>query len=106
MAIKEAGQYILGILENGTKFRPSDWAVRLASTFGSFDSRQRLRYNPGVKPAKFHEQNGLFVADSLASTHPDAYRFIMAFASNNHLQVISWGQPLTPQPPIELARVA
>lgn len=100
----EEGHYILGITWNGNKFRPSDWVERIATAFGSFDEGQRLKYNPEVKPVIYKNQHCLFVASNLAANDGSAYRFIMDFANNNHLQVKNTGESDCAQ--LELKKVA
>jgi hypothetical protein len=84
---KQEGVYILGISCNGKRFRPSDWVERIATSFGYFDEHHRLQYNPKVTPVKHQGQVCLFVACSLAVNDPDAYHFIIGFATSNHLQI-------------------
>jgi hypothetical protein len=77
MSQEEAGYFIVGITDNGNKFRPSDWAQRIASVCGCFDERHRLHYNPMLKPIKYDGFHGLFVANRLATLNPDAYNYAM-----------------------------
>ncbi len=104
MSKEKQGFYILGVTTHGHKFRPSDWAERLASVFGSFDGRQRLRYNPLVTPARHEDQHCLFVSSLMAASNPDGYGFIMNFAAGNGLEVKITGQPDSYEP--ELKNVA
>ena len=106
MSLEKSGYLILGILNNGNKFRPSDWIERIASIFGNFDSRQRLRYHPMVAPARLNGQSGLFVDSNLVDSDSAAYHFIMDFAHNNQLQIIAINQPDIPRSPVELQKVA
>jgi hypothetical protein len=85
------GHFIIGTTHNSNKFRPSDWAERLASACGHFDERCRLHYNPMLKPAKHDGIYGLFVASKLGALNPEAYHYAMDFAYRNHLQVIDIG---------------
>lgn len=89
----EMGHFIIGITNNSIKFRPSDWAERLASACGHFDERCRLQYNPMLKPVKHDGKYGLFVAIKLGVLNPDAYHYAMNFAYRNNLQVIDIGMP-------------
>jgi len=79
--------FILGFTRQGNKFRPSDWAERIASLFAQFDANRRLRYNPRVMPILRAGAYGLFVASSLANLDPDAFHYVMEFADNYQLQV-------------------
>lgn len=87
MASEVVGHFVLGMTKNGNKFRPSDWIERIASVFASFGADQRLRYNPLIMPASVDDMPCLFVASSLASADPAAYRFVMEFANSYQLQV-------------------
>ena len=98
MAKEEKGHFILGITTNGHKFRPSDWAERIASVFGSFDGRQRLRYDPRVTPSRYEGQYCLFVASCLAASNPTGYDFIMGFATGNRLEIKNTGKPDSEEP--------
>jgi hypothetical protein len=106
MSREIVGHYILGITTNGNKFRPSDWIERIASVFASFGIDQRLRYNPLVIPARTDGMPCLFVASSLASEDPTAYRFVMDFANSYQLQVKTTGETEQRQPRNDLPHVA
>lgn len=87
MSEHESGFFILGFTQEGKKFRPSDWAERIASLFGQFDGSRRLRYNPGVMPMLRAGAYGLFIASSLAQLEPEAFQYVMQFAENYQLQI-------------------
>jgi hypothetical protein len=106
MSPEKSGYLILGITNKGAKFRPSDWIERIASTFGCFDSSQRLQYHPLVAPVVINKQAGLLVDDRMIETDKAGYDFIMAFAHSNHLQIIPLNQPDMPTSPIEWQKVA
>jgi hypothetical protein len=106
MSILEQGHIILGTNEEGRKLRPSDWMSRIASIYGQFDASHRLRYNPGIMPVHYDQQNCLFVADKLASDNPVAYRHIMEFASNNRLQVEDCCKPKSSEASAEFHHAA
>ncbi len=93
MSIEEEGTYILGINEEGKRFRPSDWVERIATALGRFDANHRIHYNPMVLPTSYEGQKSLFVADRLAELDSEAYHFIMQFAHSNRLQMLSSQQP-------------
>ncbi|MBI1422351.1 MAG: DUF3579 domain-containing protein [Gammaproteobacteria bacterium] len=87
MTKEKPDQYILGVTQSGRKFRPSDWVDRVASLFANFDAARRLRYNPLVTPVVIEGLYCLFVAGILAVQNPEAYSYIMEFASSNALQI-------------------
>jgi hypothetical protein len=101
MSIEKSGFLILGVTDNGHKFRPSDWIERIATVFASFDVQQRLRYNPMVTPVRHNEQQCLFLDKNLEGIEPAGYKFVMDFAYSNHLQIVD----LNPAP-VELQFVA
>jgi len=106
MTIQTAGFFILGFTLQGKKFRPSDWAERIASTYGRFDERQRIHYNPMVMPARYDNQTCLFVAAKLANLDPAGYKFIMEFVRSNQLAVKTNANSNMTQSPAELQFVA
>ena len=87
MSEHESGFFILGFTQEGRKFRPSDWAERIASLFGHFDGGRRLKYNPRVMPTLRAGAYGLFVASSLANLEPTAFQYVMEFADTFQLKV-------------------
>ena len=78
---------ISGEMENGNRFRPSDWTERLSSTLASFLVDHRLRYSPGVQPCVIDGVPSLVVARWLENTDPIAYEFVMDFARSNQLKI-------------------
>lgn len=106
MKIEDSGYLVLGTSSNGHKFRPSDWVERIATLYATFDSGHRLRYDTRVRPALHGQQKCLFVADVLAKQEPEAFRFIMEFASHNRLVVEAIGQPDSHLPTDEIRHVA
>lgn len=87
MTIEKAGYFIVGFTRQGNRFRPSDWAERIASVFAHFDAHRRLRYNPLVMPVLRAGVYGLFVASSLANLDPGGFQFVMEFADSHQLQI-------------------
>ncbi len=78
---------ILGVREDGSRFRPSDWSERLSATLASFGPDHRLRYAPGVRPRIIRGQKCLEVDACLQEQNPAAYEYIMAFARANRLRI-------------------
>ena len=85
--MSETHLVIAGVMENGKKFRPSDWAERLSATLASFDVDHRLRYSQGVQPCIIDGEPCLVVARWLESTDRIAYDYVMEFAKANHLRI-------------------
>lgn len=78
---------IRGITTKGSRFRPSDWADRLAGAFAVIDPNNRTNYSPYVQPTKLDNIPCVVVDKKLKATDPDAYRFLQLFASSNELQI-------------------
>lgn len=78
---------IEGVDINGHKFRPSDWAERVAAILASYDEDRRLRYSMDVSPCTIQGMRCLMVAKDMEQRNPDGYRFVMQFANDNHLRV-------------------
>lgn len=83
----EQNLIITGMMENGKKFRPSDWIERLCSTLASFQVDHRLRYAQGVQPCVIDGEPCLVVARWLEATDRIAYDFVMEFARSNQLRI-------------------
>lgn len=80
---------ILGITPNGRPFRPSDWSERLCGALASYDSHGRWVYSEDAQPVIHEGQVGVRVKTVLKNSNPGAYKFIMDFACDNQLKVIS-----------------
>jgi hypothetical protein len=78
---------IRGITAKGARFRPSDWAERLAGAFAVIDPNNRTNYSPYVQPTKLDNIPCVIVDKKLKANDPDAYRFLLAFAGSNELLV-------------------
>ena len=78
---------IHGVDNDGRKFRPSDWAERIAAILASYDEDRRLRYSRDVSPCTIQGQRCLVVARDMEQRNPDGYNFIMQFASDNDLRI-------------------
>lgn len=77
---------IEGVMEDGRKFRPSDWVERLSAALGSFGPDHRLRYGL-VRPFFVNGQKCLQVEKRLASEDPAGFEFVHGFALSNGLRV-------------------
>jgi len=76
---------IRGITTKGARFRPSDWADRLAGAFATIDPNNRTSYSPYVQPRALDGISCIIVDKKLKDTDPNAYRFLQTFAASNEL---------------------
>jgi len=76
---------IRGITTKGARFRPSDWANRLAGAFAVIDPNNRTNYSPYVQPTTLDGIRCVVVDKQLKATDPNAYRFLQTFAEANEL---------------------
>lgn len=76
---------IRGITSKGSRFRPSDWADRLAGAFAVIDPNHRTNYSPYVQPTTLDGIRCVLVDKKLKASDPDAYRFLQGFAASNEL---------------------
>ncbi len=81
---------ILGLTQSGERFRPSDWAERLAGVMSRFKppgfDAGPLAYSPYVVPSYFEGARCVVVDHRLRELEPLAWRFVCGFAQDNHLQ--------------------
>lgn len=78
---------IEGVDVGGNKFRPSDWAERIAANLASYDEDRRLCYSKDVSPCTIQGTRCLVVTKDMEQKNPEGYKFIMRFADDNHLRV-------------------
>jgi len=85
---------IQGITRDGRKFRPSDWAERLAGVMSQFrpggtthESGRYLGYSPWCVPTVIDGVKAVVVNPILRQHQPMAWDFVMHFARDNDLQV-------------------
>ncbi len=84
----ESGLLVIqGVTEDGRRFRPSDWAERLASLAANYDGSRRLRFSCSLRPIRRPEAKGLQVDRSLAHTAPGIWNQVMDFARKNELRI-------------------
>lgn len=83
---------IQGITTAGKKFRPSDWAERLASVLSTFGHDQKMVYSPYVKPTTIEGVKSVVIDRKFQEVDPRAFNFLMSFARDNELQVIDKSQ--------------
>lgn len=86
---------IEGITENGDRFRPSDWAERLASLAARYDKSRRLRFSTSLRPIREQEFKALKVDRSLAESAPCVWAQVMRFAEKNRLRIRGEGADLS-----------
>ncbi|MBU1395193.1 MAG: DUF3579 domain-containing protein [Gammaproteobacteria bacterium] len=77
---------IRGITTGGARFRPSDWADRLAGAFAVIDPNNRTNYSPYVQPTTLDGVPCVVVDKRLRDADANAYRFLQVFARSNELQ--------------------
>jgi len=78
---------IVGITRDGESFRPNDWAERLCGCMSLFGEDQRISYSPYVKPISASGVRCVVVDRRLEQMSPEAFKFLMAFCSDNELQL-------------------
>lgn len=84
-ATAHADFIIRGLTRKGSRFRPSDWADRLACVFAAIDPNHRMNYSPYVQPTTLEGIRCVVVNKKLKTIDPDAYRFLQTFAESNEL---------------------
>jgi len=81
---------IHGVTQEGARFRPSDWAERLAGVMSQFrppgSARSHLTYSPYVLPLLVDGVRGIVVDERLRELEPLAWKFVVDFASDNNLK--------------------
>ena len=87
MAVETNEFVILGTTLDGKRFRPSDWADRLAGVMCSFGGDNRMAYSPFCYPISAGGVNCVVVDVRLKEIEPMAYNFLLNFAKDNELQM-------------------
>ncbi len=82
---------IHGLTLEGQRFRPSDWAERLAGVLSQFrpagSSGGPNTYSPYVVPIVSDGIRCVVVDKRLRELEPLAWKFVCDFATDNHLQI-------------------
>ena len=85
--------FIRGLTEDGRRFRPSDWAERLAGVMAQFRPGGagarggHISYSPWCVPTVMNGVKVVVVHTDLREAEPMAWDFVMNFAKDNDLQV-------------------
>ena len=95
---------IQGVTKDGRRFRPSDWAERLASAMSCFRPESGgsgigafIGYSPYCVPTVVDDIKCVIVSEALRGVEPMAWDFVMNFARDNELQ---FGEVcVLPEPP-------
>lgn len=83
---------IVGTTAEGKAFRRGDRAERPCGALAEFGGDERLEYSPHVQPTSIDGVSAVVLGADLRKIEPRAYRFLVAFAKDNELQVIA-GRP-------------
>ena len=84
-------QFVIhGLTQDGHRFRPSDWAERLAGVMSQFRPKGsvggHLTYSPYVVPVLLDGVRCVVVDHRLRELEPLAWKFICEFAIDNNLK--------------------
>lgn len=83
---------IQGVTANGMRFRPSDWAERLAGVMARFKppgaAFNHLTYSPYAVPTVIDGIKCVVVDERLRALQPLAWKFVVDFAKDNDLNTM------------------
>jgi len=79
---------IQGITEDGKKLRPGDWIDRVCSSLTAFGEDRGLMLRKNIQACIIEGEKCLVVARNMEQKDPEAYKFVMGFASSNKLKVV------------------
>jgi hypothetical protein len=68
---------IIGLTRSGQRFRPSDWAERLAGVMAQFGGEPPIRYSPYVYPVDSDGVKCVVVDVRIREIEPLAYHFLV-----------------------------
>jgi len=96
-------QFIIhGVTSTGQRFRPSDWAERLAGVMSQFrpagSGGGHLTYSPYVVPMLIDGVRCVVVDHRLRKLEPLAWNFVYEFARDNDLQTSEREIPIRIRP--------
>src|SRR5690625_3455141 len=87
---KHSKLIIYGLTKSGQRFRPSDWAERLAGVMSQFrptgSEGGPLTYSPYVVPRFIDGVRCVVVDPRLRGLEPLAWKFVCNFAKDNNLK--------------------
>jgi hypothetical protein len=96
-AVQRHREFVIqGTTRDGRRFRPSDWAERLAGAMSSFrpgGSGQQgigayIGYSPYCVPTSLGDIKAVIVNDALREIEPMAWDFVVGFARDNDLPMV------------------
>ncbi len=84
---------ILGRSRTGKRFRPSDWAERLAGVMSQFGPMgaaciSPFCYSPWCSPGHFDGVSCVVLKPQLKQEYPEAWEFCLNFAKDNGLEAL------------------
>jgi hypothetical protein len=84
---------IIGLTPDGHRFRPSDWAERLAGVMAPYRPASaaggHLTYSPYAIPRVIHNMKCVVIDERLRDIEPLAWKFVHDFARDNGLVTVS-----------------
>jgi hypothetical protein len=93
---------IYGLTVDGQRFRPSDWAERLAGVMSQFrpagSTGGHLTYSPYVVPVLLDDIRCVVVDHRLRELAPLAWKFVCDFATDNKLKTTHQEIQAPPRP--------
>lgn len=85
----EQESYIIhGVTEEGGKLRPGDWIERVCCSLTAFGEQRCVIIKKSIQPCIIEGEKCLVVARNMETKDPEAYKFVMGFASSNKLKVV------------------
>ncbi len=90
---------IIGETLQGQRFRPSDWAERLAGVMAPYRPKSsaggHLTYSPYVVPRVIEGLKCVVIDERLREIEPLAWKFVHDFAQDNSLRTLDGVQDVT-----------
>ncbi len=87
---------IFGVTQTGQRFRPSDWAERLAGVLAPYRPSgvisNRISYSPYAVPRSIDGSACVVIDNRLRDIEPLAWKFAHDFARDNHLKTAEGDQ--------------
>lgn len=79
---------IKGVTNQGRRFRPSDWAQRLATAVARQGPGRRIVFHPRVHLTSVDGVSAVAVERDLEEEDPMLFEFLTKFARNNDLEMV------------------